>query len=155
MKPSISKQGCKRLGRRNDDAAKPRKLLVYPNSESAATSLTECAKEVHKSDDHTIASTVFINPDLSPAKARLAFEMWRKRRERYRNTHQHLMHSTFDSHDTAPTLPTAAAAAAGTVNTDACMNTGRVHSDSDIPCGLAAINNGAISSVIPAAASSS
>ena len=26
VKPSISKQGCKRLGRCNDDAAKPRKL---------------------------------------------------------------------------------------------------------------------------------
>ena len=64
------------------------------------------------------------------------------------------MQSTFDSHDTVPTLPTAAAVA-GTVNTDTCMNTGRVHSDSDIPHGLAAINNGATSSVVPAAASSS
>ena len=154
VKPSISKQGCKRLGRRNDDAAKPRKLLVYLNSESAATSLTECAKELRKSDDLTVASTIFINPDLSPAEARLAFEVRQKRRERYRNTHQHLMQSTVDTHDTTPTLPTAAAVA-GTVNTDACTNTGHVHSDSDIPRGSAAINNGATSSVIPAAASSS
>jgi len=61
------------------------------------------------------------------------------------------MQSTVDTHDTTPTLPTAA----GTVNTDACMNTGRVHSDSDIPRVSAAINSGATSSVITAAASSS
>jgi len=51
-------------------------------SEFAATSLLSVAKELRTSDNATIAANVYINPDLSPADAKLAFEQRQRKRER-------------------------------------------------------------------------
>jgi len=80
VKPSVARQGCKRLGHASHD--KPRKLLIHLNSEFAATSLLSVAKELRTSDNATIAANVYINPDLSPADAKLAFEQRQRKRER-------------------------------------------------------------------------
>jgi len=80
VKPSVARQGCKRLG--HASRGKPRKLLIHLNSEFAATSLLSVAKELRTNDNATIAANVYINPDLSPADAKLAFERRQRKRER-------------------------------------------------------------------------
>ena len=81
MKPGVSRLGCKRLGKPADYTDKPRKLLVYLNSDSAASSLLKSAKQLRKSDDPYIATHVFIKQDLSPADSKIAYE----ERERLRH----------------------------------------------------------------------
>ena len=50
------------------------------NSEASVQDLLIVAKELRLSDDDYIARTVFINPDLSPAEAKLAFKCLQRRR---------------------------------------------------------------------------
>lgn len=85
VKPAVSHIGCKRLGKLENYGGKPRRLLIYLTSESAATSLLKSARLLRQSDDLDIASNVFINPDLSPAESKLAFEKRQRRRERRDN----------------------------------------------------------------------
>jgi len=56
--------------------------LVYLSSETAATSIRKSASLLRRSDDPVIASNVFINPDLSPADAKVAYEKRQRKRER-------------------------------------------------------------------------
>ena len=85
IKPSVSRLGCKRLGKPADFVNKPRKLLVYLNSDAAATELLKSAKLLRRSDDPFVAAHVFFNPDLSPADSKIAFE----KRERTRRLRAH------------------------------------------------------------------
>jgi len=85
IKPSVSRLGCKRLGKPTDFVNKPRKLLVYLSSDTATTELLKSAKLLRGSDDPFVAAHVFINPDLSPADSRIAFE----KRERTRRLRAH------------------------------------------------------------------
>ena len=78
VKPAVSHLGCKRLGKLENYGGKPRRLLIYLTSQSAAISLLKSARLLRQSDVQDIASNVFINPDLSPAESKLAF----KRRQR-------------------------------------------------------------------------
>ena len=82
VKPSVSHLGCRRLGKLKDHDNRPRKLLVHLTSEAAATSIIQSAKLLRRSDDLFLASHVYINPDLSPSDARLAFEKRQRKRER-------------------------------------------------------------------------
>ena len=75
VKPVIAHRGCVRLGR--PDGRRPRRLLVHLTSES---SVLAAAKQLRRSDDAYISEKVFINPDLSPAEAKLAFEQRQRRR---------------------------------------------------------------------------
>jgi len=79
VKPSLSNMGCRRLGKRID--TKPRRLLVHLTTEQNAQDLLQSARTVlRNSSDQYIASSVFINPDLTPADAKLAYERRQKRR---------------------------------------------------------------------------
>ena len=78
VKPSVIE--CKRLGKLNKTDNRPRRLLVHLTSEDCASDLLAAAKQLRRSDDLEIASTVYINPDLSPAEAELAYERRQKRR---------------------------------------------------------------------------
>jgi len=78
LKPAILHNGCIRLGKA--DTHRPRKLLIRLHSEASASNLLVAAKELRKSDDDLIARNVFINPDLSPAAAKLAYEQRQRRR---------------------------------------------------------------------------
>ena len=61
---------------------KPRRLLVHLTSEQNAQDLMSSAKALlKKSHDHYIASTIYFNPDLTAAEAKLAFEQRQRRRE--------------------------------------------------------------------------
>ena len=75
VKPSLAKRGCSRIGQRIDN--RPRKLLVHLTSEQSATSLLSASKNLQRSAD---TRNFYINPDLSPAEAQLAYELRQKRR---------------------------------------------------------------------------
>jgi len=71
-KPSLSSMGCRRLAHVPDLQGRPRRLLVHLNSESCVSNLLKAAKSLlHSSDDR--ARSVFVNPDLDPASAKLVY----------------------------------------------------------------------------------
>jgi len=82
IKPTVIRHNCKRLGQPSGN--RPRKLLVRLHSESAAQSILKAARELRMSDDSTIAANVYINPDLSPAEAKIAFQKRQRKRDRLR-----------------------------------------------------------------------
>lgn len=67
------------MGRR--DEHRPRRLLVQLTSEFNAASVLAAAKKLRQCDDDYISRNVFINQDLSPIEAKLAYE---KRQEKRR-----------------------------------------------------------------------
>ena len=79
-KPSLSFKGCMRLGKLTGNNQRPRRLLVHLTSEENASNLLSDAKNLRRSDDSYIAQSVYINPDMSPAEAKLAFEKRAKKR---------------------------------------------------------------------------
>jgi len=79
-KPSLSQQGCRRLGRHSDPHGRPRRLLVHLNSEVSASDLLKAAKTLRFSND-PLARSVYINPDLDPTSAKLAYEKRVRRRQ--------------------------------------------------------------------------
>ena len=78
---------CVRLGKqlRTD---KPRRLLVHLRSESAAAELLTAARHLRKSDDPIIAQQVYVNEDLAPEAAKLAYEARAARQRRRRHWNQ-------------------------------------------------------------------
>jgi len=92
IKPALAPQGCRRLGQRTDQHGRPRRLLVHLRSESCAADLLLSAKQLRRSDDPDVARHVYINADLTPVEAKLAYEerqRRRERRERRTNTDSH------------------------------------------------------------------
>ena len=69
----------RRIGQRSP--GKPQRLLVRLRDEQSATALLCSSRRLHSDDNETISKTVFINPDLTPAAAKLAFEERQKRRQ--------------------------------------------------------------------------
>ena len=80
IKPVVQDNNCVRLGKNISD--RPRRLLVRLESEEAASVILKSAPALRKSTDDWIARSVFINPDLSPAAAKLAYEQRQLRRQR-------------------------------------------------------------------------
>jgi len=78
VKPAIASRGAKRLGRH--DGHRPRRLLVCLTSETSAASLLSVAKGLRQSSECYIAENVYINPDLTPGKAKAAYERRQRRR---------------------------------------------------------------------------
>jgi len=77
IKPSIA--SCSRIG--TAVTGRPRRLLVRLGSEETASALLRAAPELRQSEDLYTSTSVFINPDLSPTAAKLAYEQRRRRRE--------------------------------------------------------------------------
>ena len=93
VKPLMSHLGCRRLGKPEDFVNRPRKLLVHLTSETSATNVIQSAKLLRRSTDPISASQVYINPDLSPSDAKLAFEKrQRKRNKRKGGSDTHVGH---------------------------------------------------------------
>jgi len=83
FKPLLAQGNCcVRIGMQRD--GRPRRLLVKLHSEEAAAALLEAAPELRHSSNDFIAKNVFINPDLSPLAAKLAYEDRVKRRENWK-----------------------------------------------------------------------
>jgi len=79
FKPALLQVGCRRLGKTTDQH-KSRKLLIHLKSEEAASSVLREAKKLRQSDNRAVSSSVYINPDRSPAESKLAFEMQQRRK---------------------------------------------------------------------------
>ena len=62
----------KRIGK--NVGHRPRKLLVTLNSETLAQDLLSRAKLLRNSSDDYVASSIFINRDLSPEESKVAYE---------------------------------------------------------------------------------
>lgn len=75
VKPSLSERTCVRIGPKRPD--RPRLLLVRLRSEEAATEILRVAPRLRHCHDR-----VYINPDLAPEAAKIAFEKRRERRAR-------------------------------------------------------------------------
>ena len=75
VKPPLSQKGCLRLGKRVGD--RPRKLLVHLTSETNVASLLSASRMLQRTEK---TKNFYINPDMSPAEAALAFEQRQKRR---------------------------------------------------------------------------
>ena len=76
IKPHVS--GCARLGKKIND--QPRRLLIKLTAEQSAEQLLKDARKLRNSPD-ALASSVFLNPDLSPQQRQLAFEARCKKRQ--------------------------------------------------------------------------
>lgn len=76
IKPAISDNACTRIGKQLPHV--PRRLLVRLNSEDTTAAVLKDAHRLRSSVDH---NKVYINPDLSPAAAAMAYEARKKRRE--------------------------------------------------------------------------
>lgn len=76
VKPSVAENACMRIGKQLPNV--PRRLLVRLGSEDTADAVLRDARKLRSSSD---TRNVFINPDLSPAAAALAYEARKKRRD--------------------------------------------------------------------------
>jgi len=74
---------------------------VHLESDSSANTLLKEAKLLRSSDDAVISSSVYINPDLSPAELQLAYEHRLRKRMRQQNGDQNR-----NSNSNTPTAPT-------------------------------------------------
>ena len=90
MKPLVTDNDCIRIGKKVPN--RPRRLLVRLRSDETASSLLRRAPQLRKSTCKYIAENIYLNPDLSPAAAKVAFEARKARRERREGQQQH--HST-------------------------------------------------------------
>jgi hypothetical protein len=75
-KPLIT--NCMRIEKSSD--SRQRKLLVRLRNDEVANQLLKDAKRLRHSSDLSISRGVYINPDLSPAAAKLAFNERQRRR---------------------------------------------------------------------------
>lgn len=89
VKPILARKGCRRLGKRLGQ--KPRRLLVQLTSEESAAGLLAASKALRASET---TKDIYINPDLSPIQAKLAYEQRQRRRAMRQNTLN--VHSTAD-----------------------------------------------------------
>ena len=71
-KPTLSYLGCQRHGRQPDTHGRPRRLLVHLNTEACAEELLRAAKRLRNSSE-PYARSVYINLDLDPVSAKLAY----------------------------------------------------------------------------------
>lgn len=80
IKPQPVHNRSRRLGSINYDG-RPRRLLIRLKSEHDVKSILSAAKRLRESDDDYVRKYIYINPDLSPAEAKLAYEKREKRRK--------------------------------------------------------------------------
>lgn len=87
VKPALSDNCCIRLGTKQ--TGRPRRLLVKLSSDEVASSILRAAPSLRRSTEPYVAGNIYINADMSPAAAQLAFEARKARRaarERRSNT---------------------------------------------------------------------
>ena len=61
-----------RIGQHSTD--KPRRLLVRLRDEQSAAAILRSCRRLRSADNEAVSKSVFINPDLTPAAAKLAFK---------------------------------------------------------------------------------
>ena len=78
VKPAIAAKGCVRLGKQDSHRNQPRKLLIHLKSESSAADTIKAGYRLRRVDD---CQGIYINPDMSTAQAKIAFEKRQRRRK--------------------------------------------------------------------------
>ena len=79
IKPVVNEGDCRRLG--SVRPGKPRLLLVKLRTEDDAVEVLRSARQLRQSYDNEIARKIYINPDLPPEAAKLAYERRKRARE--------------------------------------------------------------------------
>jgi len=98
VKPSLAKAGCRRLGRVRVPDGQPRRLLVHLRTEDSAAALLSSGRLLQQSSNPQVKA-VYVNPDLSPAEAKLAYENRQRRRERLNKRNVAVSGYNMDSYD--------------------------------------------------------
>jgi len=80
-KPLVGESDCWRLRKIDSTRTSPRRLLVRLRSEDTASDLLRSARMLRQSSDNYVASNIYFNSDLTPAQAKLAYQLRVKRRE--------------------------------------------------------------------------
>jgi len=81
IKPLVDESDCWRLGKVDSTRTSPRRLLVRLRSEVTASDLLRSARMLRQSSDSYVANNIYFNSDLTPAQAKLAYQLRVKRRE--------------------------------------------------------------------------
>jgi len=71
VKPHVTSTQCRRLGK--PGGKRPQLLRVTLRSDEEAVNLLSVARQLRCSDDEAVRSSVYINPDLTPAEIQLAY----------------------------------------------------------------------------------
>ena len=79
-KPYVIKEKCRRLGVAVTGKVQP--LLIALSNESAANDILNDAKRLRMCSEEYVRQSVYVNPDLTPAQAQLAYDRRQKRRQR-------------------------------------------------------------------------
>ena len=103
IKPCIVREKCRRLGKQVPGKTQP--LLIVLTNESAASDLLHDAKRLRHCGDQYTEKHVFINPDLTPAQARLAYERRQRRRDRRPTNDLHTDSDVLEDHITSVACP--------------------------------------------------
>ena len=86
IKPDLPSGCCMRIGKQLQSGV-PRRLLIHTGSEETADAILKGARLLRRSDDIEVSERIFINPDLAPEAAKLAYEQRQRRRTtRQQNT---------------------------------------------------------------------
>jgi len=88
IKPLPVHHSTKRFGTKSDGSW-PRRLLVRLQSKESVRAVLAAAKNLRGSEDEYVRRSVYINADLSPTEAKLAYE--RRQRCQERIAHQQTM----------------------------------------------------------------
>jgi len=102
VKPCVVREKCRRLGKQMPGKIRP--LLIVLTNESAASDLLHDARRLRRCGDQYTEKHVFINPDLTPAQARLAYDRRVRRRER-RTVELHTSSDVLEDHNTSAACP--------------------------------------------------
>jgi len=78
--PGVSVARCRRLGKPQEGKCQP--LLVTLDSQIQAEFYIKNARELRNSSQAEVRNNVFINPDLTQAEARAAYELRQRRKQR-------------------------------------------------------------------------
>jgi len=78
VKPHVTSTQCKRLGK--PGGKRPQLLRVTRRSNEEASNLLPVARQLRCPDDEVVRSSVYINPDLTPAEIQLTYEQHERRR---------------------------------------------------------------------------
>ena len=84
----------------------PRRLLVRLHHEESAVKLLRSAQTLLQADDPEISGGVYINPDLTPAAAKLALEERQRRRQRKLVIHRNRSNGEINISDQTRTTST-------------------------------------------------
>jgi len=78
--PGVSVARCRRLGKQQE--GKPQPLLVTLDTEIQAEFYIKNARQLRNSSQPAVRNNIFINPDLTPAEGKAAYELRQKRKQR-------------------------------------------------------------------------